>query len=431
MNIDTLKRLLDVSRQLAENRRLDLVLEYALDSALELTGAEYAYLSLVDSDGSVRFPVNRTVEGRSLTEDEVEVSRTIMRQVIDTLKPVVTAHAGIDPQFRNKTSVKGFNIRSVACVPLQLDDEVIGALYLENRSQIDLFDAENVEQLQSFAGLAAIAIRNAGLNDELEARVAQRTRQLIDANEKLEEEISERTRAEAEIVAIGAEQERIAMLKRFIQDTSHQFRTPLTVINTQAALLQRKLELDPQDTFNMQTGVESLVDLVEALVTMVRLDSGIDVEDELVDVVVLLRDVLQGTIPETHYPEFSTAVPKLFVQGDAHYIGLAFRYLIENAVKYSPDGGPIEVDVSVRGDYAQVDVVDHGVGIHEKDLPLLFNRFFRSDPSQHTSGVGMSLALSHTIVTTHGGQIDVESVVGEGTLFRVILPLAASERTGG
>ena len=97
--------------------------------------------------------------------------------------------------------------------------------------------------------------------------------------------------------------------------------------------------------------------------------------------------------------------------------------MVENAVKFSPQGGPIKVDVSRQADFAQVDIVDHGVGIPPEDIPSLFQRFFQASSSHVSGGIGMGLALSHTIVTTHGGTIEVESVVDEGTMFRVLLPL--------
>jgi two-component system phosphate regulon sensor histidine kinase PhoR len=100
--------------------------------------------------------------------------------------------------------------------------------------------------------------------------------------------------------------------------------------------------------------------------------------------------------------------------------------LIQNAIKFTPAGGSIVVRAESHGATLRIDVVDTGVGIHEDELPRVFERFYKSDRARRSSGTGLGLAIAKHIVLAHGGQIGVQSVLGRGSTFTIRLPADAN-----
>jgi signal transduction histidine kinase len=96
--------------------------------------------------------------------------------------------------------------------------------------------------------------------------------------------------------------------------------------------------------------------------------------------------------------------------------------LLDNAVKYTPDGGKVTVRVREKNGWAELEVSDTGVGVPEDQLPLIFERFHRADPSRTADGVGLGLSIARQIAEAHGGRIEVESTPGEGSTFTLLLP---------
>lgn len=213
MNPLMLEKLLDISRRMAGTRLLDPLLEYAISVALDLCNGEKGYLVLIGGNGELEFRVRQDRNGKRLAAPEGQISRTIFQEVIEKRQPLVIADAGIDPTYRDAESVVSLRLRSVMCAPLIAREQVLGALYIENRAGRSIFDQEDLRALEYFAAQAAVSIENALLNDELEARVAHRTielkqavaqleqhkQELIEANVRLAEEIAERKRAQEEL----------------------------------------------------------------------------------------------------------------------------------------------------------------------------------------------------------------------------------------
>ena len=119
-----------------------------------------------------------------------------------------------------------------------------------------------------------------------------------------------------------------------------------------------------------------------------------------------------------------TAAPPLILTGDEHLLKRMVLNLLDNAVKYTPEGGKICVELAGQNGHAQVVVRDTGIGISEKDQPHVFDRFYRVDKarSRALGGAGLGLSIVHWIVEAHGGTISVESNLGKGSKFTVKLP---------
>jgi signal transduction histidine kinase len=123
--------------------------------------------------------------------------------------------------------------------------------------------------------------------------------------------------------------------------------------------------------------------------------------------------------------EFSAEPESVTVQGNATQLSRAIQGVLMNAVQYTSDEGQIQVRVSVADGLARVDIQDNGIGIHAKDLPHIFDHFYRSDSARpvKTGGAGVGLTISRKIIEMHGGQITVESQPGVGSTFHLLLPL--------
>jgi GAF domain-containing protein len=178
MERDLLEYILDVSRRMAETRDLTLLLNYVVDEAIRLVGAESGYVVLTQPDDSLDFPVKRGQNGQALEDAEDQVSRSILHRVVETGQPLVLRDAAQDPRFREAESVVILGLLSIMCVPLISRGDTIGAIYVENRSIRGRFSEDDAIPLVLFANQAAIAIENARLfqtlqkaHDELEMRV--------------------------------------------------------------------------------------------------------------------------------------------------------------------------------------------------------------------------------------------------------------------
>ncbi len=184
----------------------------------------------------------------------------------------------------------------------------------------------------------------------------------------------------------------------------------------------------------VHSGLEKTSDLVEKLMLLARADYGAEVlqlsTENLGDVV---RDACsQGrTLSETKQISFHEVIPDfpVWVQADAHALGRLFLILIDNAIKYTPTGGRVEVLVATDNGSALATVRDTGIGIAAEDLPNVFERFYRVDKarSRESGGVGLGLSIGRWIAEAHGGTVEVQSTPGRGSIFQVRLPLASSK----
>ena len=230
-----------------------------------------------------------------------------------------------------------------------------------------------------------------------------------------------------------AQEQRLALAQRnFISMASHEFRTPLTIIDGHARRLMKAkntlniAEIDERSG-KIRAAVLRLTHLIDNLLNSARLaDGGAELyfQAEKTDLAAVLRDVCQlhrEMVPNAQIAERFDAA-SMPVVGDAKLLFQAFSNLVANAVKYSPAGGLIEVDARIVGDQAVVAVADRGIGIPSGDLCRLFERYYRGSNVSGIVGTGVGLYLAKTAVELHGGVIEVTSREGDGSRFVVRLP---------
>lgn len=243
-------------------------------------------------------------------------------------------------------------------------------------------------------------------------------------------DINMRKQMEQEQMALSLERERIQILANFITQASHEFRTPLSTINTSAYLLGKLDDAQARKTHTLQirNQVQNITTLVNALITLSKLDGGLAGDFIRIDLNALVQGV--GQVHKQVAAEKSIALNletdsgALPIRGDQEYLKQALECVIDNAIRFTTTGGTVTVCTECIGSDAVIEISDTGEGIDADDLPRIFERFFRSDKAGTTRGFGLGLAIARTVIEQHQGSIEVSSQVGEGSTFRIRLPIA-------
>ena len=231
-----------------------------------------------------------------------------------------------------------------------------------------------------------------------------------------------------------AQEQRLALLQRnFVSMASHEFRTPLTIIDGHAQRLIKLKDRMPTGEINERAGkvrvaVLRITHLIDNLLNSSRLfdgGAGLYFSPEQIDAAALLHEVSQlhrEIARGSEILERFGTVP-LQMMGDPKLLFQVFSNLVSNAIKYSPSGGPIEINAGIESEQIVVAIEDHGIGIPVKDLDQLFQRYHRGSNVSGIVGTGVGLYLVKMVVDLHGGSIAVKSKEGEGTRFTVRLPI--------
>lgn len=217
--------------------------------------------------------------------------------------------------------------------------------------------------------------------------------------------------------------------RRFTADASHELRTPLTSIKGQvdvALSRQRSVEEYAETLKQVQIETDRLTRLANDLLFMARLDSAstkmLTEQVNLSDLLSVVTDKISQSAETKKITVNGQISPSLQMTGNADHLIRLFLNILDNAIKYTPEGGLITVTAAREGTYLVVTIQDSGVGIAPEHLPYLFERFYRADiDRKYNGGTGLGLAIAHQIVIEHSGQVNVESIPGHGTTFIIRL----------
>ena len=222
-------------------------------------------------------------------------------------------------------------------------------------------------------------------------------------------------------------------ITQFTADASHELRTPVTLIRTEAELAIRKSRTEAEYREALQhilAEAEKTTRLIEELLALARADSGTEnLRLQPAETGELLREVtgIWAQAAEARGLQLAVDAPTnpLWTMADSAAMQRVLGILLDNAIRYTPSPGEIRIAVAVDGSRLNIDVQDSGIGISAEDLPRIFERFYRADPARHreSGGVGLGLAIAQWIVKQHAGQLEVSHTPGNGTRFRVSLPL--------
>lgn len=239
---------------------------------------------------------------------------------------------------------------------------------------------------------------------------------------------------------IGRLEDAIQNSKRFVADASHELRTPLTVLRGELENLIQDFRLDEKarDLLgSMLEEVQRLTDIVEGLVALSRLDAGEAkaewVQFDLAELAATTADQMSLLAEDKGISVQCGLKQSVLVQGDRARLKQVVVNLLDNAIKYTADGGSIQLNVMRQNGHAILDVADSGIGIPAEAVPHVFDRFFRVDKarSRDDGGAGIGLSIVKSVCTAHGAEVQVESVLGKGSRFRIQLPLAQSPENSG
>lgn len=222
----------------------------------------------------------------------------------------------------------------------------------------------------------------------------------------------------------------VKQMQQFTADASHELRTPLAALRGNAEVLLSR----PRQVGELVEAIENSVELyaylqriADDLLLLARLDAGENIlRLEPMRIDMALSDVvdLYGPVAEEKSVELRAQIEKtMTVHGDPARLRQLLGNLVDNAVKYTDANGRVSVALAAKNGHAQITVLDTGIGIPEKELPRVFDRFYRVDPARTArSGAGLGLAICKSVVRAHGGQIGITSTHCEGTCVTVSLP---------
>ena len=414
-SVDELRALEEVSHAVSSSLAVDQeVLQTIVSRAVELSGADGGSIFELDRASGefvlrtcavtgpaleadlrrIRIPLGETFIGRAATESRAEQAPDLRAEPPDP---------HLDALVRD-------GWRSLIAVPLRREQESIGMLVIRRRTT-GPFDPQMVTLLETLASHSAVAIHNARVFRELEAKT-------------LELEVASRHKSE------------------FLASMSHELRTPLNaVIGFSDVLLERMFgELNARQeeyVLDIRNSGRHLLDLINEILDLSKIEAGrMELEVGAVSLPALLdqgvamareRALRHGiALGLTIAPGVGT------VRADEVKLLQVVVNLISNAVKFTPDGGSVDVRAEVSGTDALVTVRDTGIGIPEEERERIFEAFQRGGRGARTSveGTGLGLTLSRRILDLHGGRLWMESTVGEGSTFSFTVPLLAGDVQG-
>ena len=393
------------SAALTNTLSLEEVLDHIMDEIKLVIPHDACRVMLVEGD------TTSIVRSRGYTERglsgwhanlRLPISETEnLRLMYQTRKPLAIPDTHAFPGWVRMPEVEW--LRSHAGAPMIVKGQVIGFLHLDSAVP-GFYREEHAQRLQAFADQASIALENARLYSSLQ-----------ETNAQLEFALQSR--------------------EEMIQNVSHELRTPLTLLMGYIEFLmgQHMGELNNDQISALGVMLQQsrrLHFMVNSLLALQTFNP-----DKLVLAPVALDCWLpqvvapwQQVAAETGHPIYATLEPDLGpVEVAPDFLELVIGNLLDNAIKFSPNGGVIEVAAGRSAGNAVIAVTDHGIGIAPDKLDRIFDRFYQVDgtPTRRFGGIGIGLALCQAIVQAHGGSIQAESVgVGHGATFRVALPLA-------
>lgn len=318
-----------------------------------------------------------------------------------------------DKQIRN--SLKGLMSTLALGLPIPLVLAACGAYLLVQRSLSPVTDIMSVAENISLHNLSR-RLPVAETGDKLEHLSRALNRMIVRLDDAFQQ------------------------VSRFTADASHELRTPLTIMRgeLESILRQSHLSTDVREELSVVLEeVERLAHITEELLVIARIEAG---EAKIKQRVFDLGDLIATTVEQMRLlaeeKELALNVNTeqgVMVEADAGHIKQVVVNLLDNAIKFTPQKGAIDVNVFKQGGSAVLTVRDTGIGIPEEHLPYIFDRFYRADRtrSRAIGGAGLGLSIVRSICMAHGGTVRVESTETKGSCFTVTLPLAQAELNRG
>ncbi len=408
--VEELTFLNQVGRAMTSSLDLEQVLTTVMQETTNVLKVEAASIMLLDSEGKEL--IFETVVGPQAEKAKnlrLPLGQGIAGRVAREGQPLLVPDAKADPYFYpDIDQTTGFVTRSVLGVPLEVKGRVLGVIEAVNKIEGD-FNQADVELLSSMAQSAAIAIENAQLYKALQNRM-----------EELE-------RAQTQLIQSA----KLAAIGELAAGVAHELNNPLTsIVGFTSLLLHQVNDDDPmkEDLQIIEREADRTRVIVRGLLDFARqTEAQLELADvnELVQITMTLLRNQAKVVRTTLKASYDENLPQILL--DTNQIKQVFLNIMTNAIQAMPQGGELKVATGYRpGAIADIDCVtvefhDTGTGISAENLPRIFEPFFTT--KEAGQGTGLGLPISHSIVKKHGGTIEVESEVGQGSTFTVLLPV--------
>ncbi|MBC7362203.1 MAG: HAMP domain-containing protein [Candidatus Aminicenantes bacterium] len=221
--------------------------------------------------------------------------------------------------------------------------------------------------------------------------------------------------------------------REFIEDFSHEIKTPLAIIKGELEVTLKKIRSVKEYETTLHSSLEEIdriIKVVDDLLTLARVEAeDLALSTDSVELAELVQELVAEMEVLAHQKNLQVIFEKTSnpqISGDREKLKRVFINLLDNAIKFTPSGGRIEVTVGVEANLAKVQVTDTGPGISPEQLPHIFDRFYRGSKDDSLPGSGLGLSIVKAIIEAHRGKIEVKSEPGQGSVFIVYLPLAHS-----
>jgi signal transduction histidine kinase len=413
-----LEALLEVAKALYATLDVDRLLALVVEKAVALTGADRGCLVSLEDQEGYRVSLACDAQGAALPPERVRPSHSVLDAVIRQKSALVMDDVS-ETEFGAKASIQEMAIRMVLCAPLFVDGRLAGLLYVDSVASRGGFSERRLRTLDALAGQAAVAWQQARLFAEIRA-LYEKTR-ILDAA-KLD----------------------------FIHIASHELRTPLAIMRGYVDMLgylvaEGELAQVGELLANISGGVARLSEIVNTMLLATQMDQGgFSIQASPYPVRHLLRQVAErwrAAADERRLKlELVFDVPGdhlVMEHVDAIHLDMAVSHLLQNAIKFTPDGGQITLRLSQPPAGFQIEVIDTGIGIEPSYHEVIFEKFYRIGQVNHHSsgqtkfmgaGPGLGLFLARGIVEAHGGRLWVESDgVTQGSRFVLRLPAGGAD----
>jgi K+-sensing histidine kinase KdpD len=392
-----IQTLYDVTRTVSSTLDLEEVLNLIAQSAAEAMQIEACTIRLLDeSDQMVDTVAAYGLSEQYLTKGPIDIQKSLHTyQTLSSGHPTIISDTSQDNRLQYPAEARAEGISSMLCVPLRIKGKMEGVICVYC-TEPDRFSESDAEFLSALASEGAIAIENA------------RTYQAL--------EVADRAKSD------------------FVQMVTHELRSPLSAVQSMLRILEQgyvgPITSKQQDLIQRsQRRISFLLalvnDLLELAAGKVEQLRGEKKEVVLNETITKVTELMQASAEEKGL-EFKVQIAEepLVLVGIEDGLERVFMNLVSNAVKYTPAGGSVTVRAWGENAQIEVEVSDTGIGIPEEALPRIFNEFYRAKNAKamEMEGTGLGLAIAKDVVEQHGGQISVESAVGEGSTFYVTLP---------
>jgi signal transduction histidine kinase len=403
VNPQTLARLVEISRILNSATNVDRLLHYIIKQAADLTNSEAASILLLDPQTrQLHFRASSNAGYSDMAHIPVPLENSIAGAIFTENRPMIISDVSKDPRWNPVVSKTiQFKTKCILGVPMHdVDRRPIGVLEALNK-QNGRFTREDAKTMVILADIAGVAIERARLAEELQQAY---------------EELNELDQLKTDFIAVA----------------SHELRTPLSVIMGYVSFLQEEANDSMASQLDSVMGAAiHLRDLIQAMLNLRYVDAGeTNLKMQTVDFTELSQEIAASSQETAVAKQQSLSVKlpstPLLIKADKSVLEVAINNLMNNAIRFTPNGGNINIHLKKQESEAWFSIKDTGIGIPEEKLERIFNRFYQLEPAlvREHGGLGIGLSIAKDLVEMQNGRIWAESVEDQGSTFTIALPLA-------